>query len=109
MNKHTIKTCWRGLTAGLGLASLLLTPTARALDVIGPTGVIYTNVSNSSQFAAAWGATNLFTQDMTSISVGQTFGGAEYAKSGAGDAWVAFEVDQIYSVGSVYWAQRNGA
>src|ERR1043165_1304061 len=98
MNKYTITTGWRQcLFAGLGLASLLLTPTTRALDVIDPTGVIYTNVAHSSAFTAGWGATNLFGQDMTSISVGQTFGGAEYAKSGAGDAWVRFEVDQVYS------------
>jgi hypothetical protein len=97
------------ILAGLGLAGLLFSTHVQALDVIDPTGMIYTNVHNSSQFAAAWGATNLFTQDMTSIAVGQTFGGVEYAKSGAGDAWVSFEVDQVYSVGSIYWAQRNGA
>src|SRR5262245_436607 len=110
MNKYTITSGWRRcLFAGLSLASLLLTQNSRALDVIDPTGLIYTNVAQSSAFAVGWGATNLFGQDMTSISVGQTFGGAEYAKSGAGDAWVRFEVDQIYSIGSIYWAQRNGA
>lgn len=99
----------RRILAGLGLAGMFFATPVHALDVIDPTGMIYTNVLNSSQFAAAWGATNLFTQDMSSIAIGQTFGGPEYAKSGAGDAWVSFEVDQVYSVGSVYWAQRNGA
>ena len=30
-------------------------------------------------------------------------------KSGPGTAWVAFEVDASYPVGSVFFAQRNGA
>jgi hypothetical protein len=71
------------ILAGLGLACLTLATSVRALDVIDPTGVIYTNVANSSQFAAAWGATNLFTQNMSAIAVGQTFGGSEWAKSGS--------------------------
>jgi hypothetical protein len=99
----------RRLLAGGGVACLLMASQARALDVIDPTGALYTNVINSSQFAAAWGATNLFTQNMSAISVGQSFGGAEWAKAGSGSAYVAFEVDQPYSVGSVYWAQRNGS
>jgi hypothetical protein len=36
-------------------------------------------------------------------------GGREWAKSGSGDAWIRFEVDQIYTVGSVYWSQRVGS
>jgi hypothetical protein len=81
----------------------------QALDVIDPTGTAYINVTNSSQFAAAWGASNLFSQDVSFFTIGQTFGGVEWAKAGSGSAYVAFEVDQIYSVGSIFWAQRNGS
>ncbi|HYG24224.1 MAG TPA: LamG-like jellyroll fold domain-containing protein [Verrucomicrobiae bacterium] len=110
MKTQPVAAPWRRRSlAGIGLACLLFAGSTKALDVIDPTGAIYTNVTNSSQFAAAWGATNLFTHNMSAISVGQSFGGPEWAKSGSGSAYVAFEVDQVYSVGSVYWAQRNGA
>jgi hypothetical protein len=91
-----------------GVAFLAATE-ARALDVIDPTGAIYTNVLASSQFSSGFAASNLFTSNMTTIAIGQAFGGAEWAKSGSGSAYVAFQVDQVYNVGSVYWAQRNGS
>ncbi len=89
--------------------ALLAAREARALDVIDPTGVVYTNVLASSQFSSGFAASNLFTSNMTGIAVGQVFGGAEWAKAGPGSAYVAFQVDQVYNVGSVYWAQRNGS
>ena len=90
-------------------AALLTATEVRALDLIGPTGSIYSNITNSSQFSTGFVASNLFSQDMSLISVGQAFGGSEWAKSGPGSAYVAFQVDQVYNVGSVYWAQRNGS
>ena len=90
-------------------AALLAATEVRALDVIDPTGSIYSNITNSSQFSTGFTATNLFTQNMSSIAVGQTFGGSEWARAGLGSAYVAFQVDQSYSIGSVYWAQRNGS
>lgn len=98
---------WRCLAAA-GLA-LFAAQEVRALDIIGPTGSIYTNIISSSQFSTGFVASNLFSTDMTGATVGQTIGGAEWAKSGSGNAYVAFQVDQSYSVGSVFWAQRNGS
>lgn len=80
-----------------------------SLPVIGPAGTIYSNVRDSSHFNASYVAANLFTHDVTSLAPGSTLTGAEFAKSGPGTAWVAFEVDTIYTVGSVYFAQRQGA
>lgn len=92
----------------MGLA-LLAAREARALDPIDPTGAVYTGITNSSQFSTGFVATNLFSQNMTGVAVGQTFGGSEWARSGSGSAYVAFQVDQSYDVGSVFWAQRNGS
>jgi hypothetical protein len=94
--------------AATGLA-LLAANEVRALNPVDPTGAVYSNITNSSQFSTGFTATNLFSQDMTGVAVGQTFGGAEWARSGGGSAYVAFQVDQSYDVGSVFWAQRNGS
>lgn len=91
-------------------AALLLAYPATAYDVLDPTGAIYTDVSASSQFSAAYAATNLFDKDVGSVTVGQTFSaGAEFAKAGSGDVWVAFQVDQPYAIGSVFFSQRSGS
>src|SRR4051812_35609523 len=108
MNNSSIRRIQRTVL-GFGLATMIFAGRAHALDVIDPTGAIYVGVSNSSQFNASFGATNLFTQNMSGVAVGQTVPGPEYAKQGSGDAWVIFEVDQAYSIGSIYWAQRNGS
>lgn len=50
--------------AGLGLAGR-----AQALEVIDPTGAIYTNISASSTFSSGFSSTNLFSQNMSSIAV----------------------------------------
>jgi hypothetical protein len=94
--------------ATTGLA-LMAGSNVRALDVIDPTGAIYSNITNSSQFSGGFIASNLFSQNMTAVAIGQSFGGTEWARAGAGSAYVAFQVDQSYNVGSVYWAQRNGS
>src|ERR1700742_3940112 len=94
--------------AATGLA-LLAAGEVRALDMIDPTGAIYSNITNSSQFSTGFVASNLFSQNLTGVTVGQTIAGAEWAKSGSGSAYVAFQVDQSYTVGSVFWAQRNGS
>jgi hypothetical protein len=110
MKKSTIATgklC--GLLAGLAFITLV-TPSARAYDIIGPDGTIYTNVSASSTFSSGYVSANLFTSDVTGLASGSSLvGGAEYAKSGSGTAFVAFQVDQSYAVGSIYYAQRAGA
>lgn len=80
-----------------------------SLPVIGPSGTIYADVSDSSRFGATWTAANLFANDVTGLAPGSTLGGTEYARSGPGSAWVAFRVDQVYTVGSLYFAQRAGS
>ncbi|HWQ90704.1 MAG TPA: hypothetical protein VN673_03455, partial [Clostridia bacterium] len=80
-----------------------------SLPVIGSSGAIYSNVRDSSHFNASYVAANLFTHNVAGLAPGSTLSGAEFARSGAGSAWVAFEVDASYPVGSIYFAQRAGA
>lgn len=98
-----------GATNTVTSANAVVTVQNFSLNVLDPSGSVYTNVRHSSAFAANWGATNLFTTDVSNVPVGGNLSGAEYAKSGGGDAWVAFEVDKAYEVGAVFWAQRNGS
>lgn len=94
----------------LPLIIALSSTNALALEAIDPTGAAYTNVSESSRFAATWGATNLFSYDVTGVLPGDVLGTTgEYAKSGGGTAYVAFEVDNVYDVGSIFYAQRFGS
>jgi len=92
-------------------ASLALAGNATALDVIGPTGTIYTNVVASSQFSQGFAASNLFNLDVSSYGIGDVLPttSAEYAKSGSGSTFISFQLDTDYSIGSVYFAQRNGS
>jgi hypothetical protein len=87
----------------------------RILDPKG-SGTVYGNISASSVFGnnlATWGPTNLFKTDVSSLPIGALMttegSGKEWARAGAGDAWVAFQVDQSYPVGAVYWSQRVGS
>src|SRR4051794_12607800 len=75
----TLSRPWCCLAAA-GLA-LLTASEVRALDMIDPTGAVYINVTNSSQFNSSFTASNLFSQNMTGVAVGQTIGGSEWAKS----------------------------
>jgi hypothetical protein len=80
-----------------------------SLPVISPTGSAYSNVTDSSHFGAGWVGANLFAMDVTGLAPGSTLGGSEYARSGPGTAWVAFQVDAVYTVGSFYYSQRAGS
>jgi hypothetical protein len=80
-----------------------------SLPVIGPTGSIYSNIRDSSHFNASYVAANLFNHNVTGLAPGSTLSGNEFARSGPGSAWVAFEVDAVYTVGSLYFAQRAGS
>jgi len=98
------------------VANVTVAPTfLRILDPKG-SGKVYGNISASSVFGnnlATWGPTNLFKTDVSSLQIGQIMttegSGKEWAKSGGGDAWVAFQVDQSYPVGAIYWSQRVGS
>jgi len=94
----------------LPLIAVLLATRALALDVIDPTGAAYINVSDSSRFSASFVSSNLFTYSVTGVVPGDVLGTTgEYAKSGGGTAYVVFEIDAIYDVGSVFYAQRFGS
>jgi hypothetical protein len=92
----------------LAVASLLLTIEARALDVIDPTGLSYTGISDSSHFNTTFTSVNLFDANMTGVALGTSLGGSDFAKSGTGSSFVAFQLDQIYTnVASIFYAQRG--
>ncbi|HEV2693591.1 MAG TPA: immunoglobulin domain-containing protein, partial [Verrucomicrobiae bacterium] len=103
---------WTKLLAiGLACASVLLTMPARALDIIGPAGGIYTSVADSSHYDGSYVAANLFDFNVTGFASGASItGGNEYARSGGGDCYVSFQLDMVYTnVGSIFYAQRNGS
>lgn len=92
----------------LAVASFLLTIQARALDVIDPTGVSYTVISDSSHYDPTYTAANLFDANMTGVVPGANLTGNDFAKSGTGSSFVAFQLDRIYTnVGSIFYAQRG--
>lgn len=97
------------VAAWLALASVFLAIHARALDVIDPTGVNYSGVSDSSHYDGTYTAANLFDQNMTGVPLGTILSGNEYATAGQSSAFVAFQLDQAYTnVASIFYAQRNG-
>jgi hypothetical protein len=100
----------RRLAAGAALASALMAPSVQALDVIDPTGVSYLSILDSSHYSAGYEAFNMFNWDLTAIQTGTVLEGSEFAKSGGGSSFVAFDMDRAYSgIGSIFYAQRRGA
>ncbi len=88
---------------GLGLAAVV-----NGAPVIDPTGATYTGVSASSSFSSGYLPGNLFNLDLTHIQVGYSLeDGAEWATQGSLDGYVAFQLGGVYSVSSLYYAQRN--
>lgn len=98
------------LVGWLALALLFPAVRTQALDVINPTGLNYTGVSDSSEYSSDYAATGLFDLDVTSIPVGTILSGdAEYATAGQSNCFVAFQLDQSYTnVASIFYAQRQG-
>jgi hypothetical protein len=78
---------------------------------IGPSGVIYSNISDSSDYPAGhqYVGSNLFNEDVTGIPLGSVLAGGEWATDGQAPAFLAFQVDQVYNVGSIFYAQRAGS
>jgi len=99
------------ITNAFGYASSVEAPVTiiPSLPVLDPTGVIYADVSDSSRFNASFISSNLFKQNVTGLKPGSTILGSEYAKSGPGTAYVAFKVDNVYTIGSFFYSQRNGS
>jgi len=95
--------------AWLTLVPALFALNLHALDVIDPTGVNYTGISDNSSYNSSYTSANLFAQDVTGVALGTILSGNEYARNGVGDCYVAFQLDTAYTnVGSVFYAQRAG-
>lgn len=99
------------LAAWLALAIAFPVIQAQALDVIDPTGASYTAVSDSSHYDGSYVAANLFDEDLTGVAVGTVLtAGGEFAKSGSGNSFVAFQLNTVYTnVASIFYAQRAGS
>ncbi|HEV7927791.1 MAG TPA: immunoglobulin domain-containing protein [Verrucomicrobiae bacterium] len=78
---------------------------------IGPSGVIYSNISDSSDYPAGtqYIGSNLFNEDVTGVPVGSILTGGEWATASQATAYLAFQVDQSYSVNAIFYAQRAGS
>lgn len=76
--------------------------------VIDPTGAAYTGVSASDQYNASYSPQQLFTHDVTGLAPGaavESAPGVDWAIHGTGPGYVAFQLDQVYEVGSLFCAQ----
>ncbi len=82
---------------------------AQGLDVLDPTGAIYTSVSDSSHYNNDFVAANLFQFDVTGIPAGTFISSdaVEFARQGGGSSYVAFQLDSVHAnIGSLYYANR---
>src|SRR5579862_6352763 len=105
--KKTAKNWLKPWAVSLTMALAFVASNAGALDVIDPTGVNYTSVSDSSHYPAgnSYISANLFDLDVTGVSLGTIIGSSEFAKNGGGDSFVAFQLNQAYTnVASVFYA-----
>ncbi len=92
------------------VAVVFVARSAVGLEVIDPSGVSYTGISANSEYNSDYAASKLFDTDMTGFPVDTTITtGGEWARVGGSPGFVAFEVGQVYDVGSIYYAQRAGA
>ena len=76
---------------------------------IDPDGTLYTAVSDNSAYSSSYTAANLFNYNVTGIPSGTPIYGdtAEYARSGDGTCFVAFQLNQIYTnIGAIFYANR---
>lgn len=94
---------------GASAACLLASNSALALDVIDPTGALYTSVSANSEYDHnSYGGQNMFDTDVTGVTVGTKLTGGDWARVGIDPGYLAFQLDASHTVGSVYYAQRSG-
>lgn len=82
------------------------------VEPVGASGAIYSGVSASSQYPDPnYVATNMFDSDLTGVALGTQLSGKDWADDGYGTAFapafLAFQVDQSYTVSAVLYAQRN--
>ena len=80
--------------------------------ILDPTGAIYTGASASSVFSSNFIAANLFNQDVTGLPLGVQLNnggpGTDWAALGTSPAYVAFQLDQVYTLQALFYAQRVG-
>jgi hypothetical protein len=98
----------------LGIVFMLLGTggIAPGATVVDPTGAFYTSISANSEFSPQYAAVNLFSHNVTGLAVGSQVeftAGVDWAIVGTGPGYVRFQVDQVYQVSSVFYAQRMGA
>jgi len=99
---------WPGSSFLLALLFGLATASTHAAPVIGPTGANYTGVSANSSFNDSYGPNNLFNFNVASASPGTALSDtAEWATAGVLTGYVAFQLDTVYAVSSLYFAQRD--
>jgi hypothetical protein len=102
---------WTCQAALLALFSLFIAAQARALDILGPDGTIYTGISDNTHYSDSYSSANLFDENLIGVTVGTTLSdGNEYATASMADGFVAFQLDQNYTnIASVFYAQRGGS
>ncbi|HYG24226.1 MAG TPA: CotH kinase family protein [Verrucomicrobiae bacterium] len=93
----------------LGTLALAGAPSASAAPVIHPSGGGYLAVAASSQYSAAFPPAAAFDRDVAGVSRGTSLSpDFDWAISGTGPAYLRFELAQIQSVTSIFYAQRTG-
>ena len=80
--------------------------------VLDPTGTNYTGVAASSVFGSGYVAGNLFNKNVSGIPIGtqlDTGGtGVDWAAKGTSPAYIAFQMDKVYTVQVIFYSQRIG-
>jgi hypothetical protein len=97
------------LVAAGALGLCLAGNRAEALEVIDPTGALYTGVKANSEFNGDYASAKLFDTDVTGVTDGTQISGGDWARVGTSPGFVAFELDKVYLAGSVFYAQRAGS
>jgi hypothetical protein len=89
-----------------------VTVTTYAIAPLNPPGSLYAGIAESGEYPDpnnAYTSTNLFDTDLTGVSLGTHLTGNDWAIQGSGPAFLAFQLDQVYSINSVFYAQRSGS
>ncbi|HWQ90706.1 MAG TPA: hypothetical protein VN673_03465, partial [Clostridia bacterium] len=77
--------------------------------VISPAGTAYLSISASAEYSSSFNPRNLFNSDVTGLAPGtSTDSTKDWAVPGTGPAYLEFELDEVYQVGSLFYAQRVG-
>jgi hypothetical protein len=111
MNLNQPLTRMTGGLACLAAAACLYAPgRVHALDVIDPSGTLYTGVSANSEYdPVSYGGLNMFDSDVSGVVAGDKLYGADWARVGVDPGYLAFQLDSVNTVGSVFYAQRAGS